>query len=78
MDNRIFIKWLKINILFFTAAFIVSLILALVIPDIMLQFVRRWGAYTIAVGPMVLEPTTKEAFFINILTSNGLMTILTL
>lgn len=76
MDNRIFIKWLKINILFFAGAFIAALILALVIPDIMLLFVRRWGAYTIAVGPRVLESTTKEAFFINILTRNSLMTIL--
>ena len=43
MNRNIFLKWLKINILFFMGAFIVSLLLALLFPDTMLGFVRSWG-----------------------------------
>ncbi len=57
-------------------AFIVDLLLALLFPDTMLGFVRKWGAFSRIVGPTVLEPTSKEALFVNILTKNGLMTIL--
>jgi hypothetical protein len=77
MDRRIFLKWLKVNILFFTGAFIVALLLALLFPDTMLGFVRKWGAYIRSVGPTVIEPTSKEALFVNIFTKNGLMTIST-
>ena len=76
MNRKIFLKWLKINILFFMGAFIVTLLLALLFPDTMLGFVRKWGAYSRTVGPTVLEPTSKEALFVNILTKNGFMTIL--
>ena len=76
MNRKIFLKWSKINILYFTGAFIVALLLALLFPDTMLGFVRTWGAYSRAVGPTVLEPTSNEALFVNILTRNGLMTIL--
>jgi hypothetical protein len=76
MNRKIFLKWLKVNILFFTCAFIVAMLLALLFPDTMLGFVRVWGAYSRAVGPTVLEPTSREALFVNILTKNGLMTIL--
>jgi len=57
-------------------AFIVALILALLFPDTMLGFVRKWGAYIRAVGPTVVEPTSKEALFVNILTKNSFMTVL--
>ena len=76
MNRKIFLKWLKINILFFMGAFIVALLLALLFPDTMLGFVRKWGAYSRTVGPTVLEPTSKEALFVNILTKNSFMTIL--
>ena len=76
MDRKIFLKWLKVNILFFTGAFIVALLLALLFPDAMLGFVRKWGEYTRSVGLTVLEPTSREALFVNILTKNGFMTIL--
>ena len=45
MNRNIFLKWLKINILFFMGAFIVSLLLALLFPDTMLGFVRSWGGH---------------------------------
>jgi hypothetical protein len=76
MNRKIFLKWLKINILLFSGAFIVALILALLFPDTMRGFVRKWGAYSRAVGPTVLEPTSREALFVNILTKNSFMTIL--
>jgi hypothetical protein len=76
MNRKIFLKWLKNNILFFMGAFIIALFLALLFPDTMLGFVRRWGAYIRTVGPTVLEPTSKEALFVNILTRNSFMTIL--
>jgi hypothetical protein len=76
MDRKIFQKWLKVNILFFTGAFIVALLLALLFPDTMLGFVRTWGAHSRTVGPTILEPTSKEALFVNILTKNSFMTIL--
>ena len=57
-------------------AFIVALLLASLFPDTMLGFVRKWGAYIRTVGPTALEPTSKEALFVNILTKNGFMTIL--
>ena len=76
MNRKIFLKWLKINIPFFTGAFLVALLSASLFPDTMLGFVRKWGAYNRTVGPTVLEPTSKEALFVNILTKNSFMTIL--
>jgi len=76
MNRKIFLKWLKINILFFMGAFIGALLSALLFPETMLEFIRKWGAYTRTVGQTVLKPTTKEALFINILTKNSFMTIL--
>jgi len=76
MNRKIFLNWLKINILFFMGAFIVALLSALLFPDTMLEFVRKWGAYTRTVGPTVLKPTSNEALFVNILTKNSFMTIL--
>ena len=76
MNRKIYLKWSKINILLFTGAFIVALLSALLFPDTMLGFVRKWGAYSRTVGPTALEPTSKEALFANILTKNSFMTIL--
>ena len=76
MNRGIFLKWLKINILFFMGAFIVSLLLVLLFPDTMLGFVRSWGAYGNSVAPAVLEPTSKTDLFVNILTRNSFTTIL--
>ena len=76
MNRKIFLKWLKNNILFFMGAFTVALLLALLFPDAMLGFVRKWGAYSRTVGPTVLEPASKEVLFVNILTKNSFMTIL--
>ena len=76
MNRNIFLKWLKVNILFFMGAFIVSLLLALLFPDTMLGFVRSWGAYGNSVSPTVLEPTSKTGLFVNILTRNSFTTIL--
>jgi hypothetical protein len=76
MNRKIFLKWLKNNILFFMGAFIVSLLLALMFPSTMLGFVRRWGAYIRTIGTTAIEPTSREALFVNILTRNSFMTIL--
>ena len=76
MNKQIFLKWFKINILFFAATFIAALALAFLFPDAMLEFVRKWGAYSIAVGPTALESASIEALFVNILAKNGFMTIL--
>jgi len=76
MNKQIFVNWLRINVLWFIGAFSVALLLALLFPDTLLGFVRSWGAYTLAVGPTVLEQTSKEALFVNILTKNVFMTIL--
>jgi hypothetical protein len=75
-NKQIFMKWLKINGLFFVGAFIVALLLAFLFTDTMLGFVRSWGAYGNSVSPTVLEPTSKTGLFINILTKNSFMTIL--
>jgi hypothetical protein len=75
VNKQLFLKWLRINIQFFVGAFIAALLLALLFPDIMLGFVRKWGAYTVAVGPTVSELASKQAIFINVLTRNSLMTV---
>lgn len=76
MNPKIFQNWLKLNFLSFATAFVVAVLLYLAFPDTMLAFVRGWGAYSIAVGPTVVDTGTKQALFINILTKNILMTIL--
>lgn len=76
MDKKTFLKWLKINIIFFMGAFTAGLLLGYIFPDIMLGLVRKWGAYTISVGPTILEQSSNEALFVNILIKNGIMTIL--
>ena len=76
MDGQIFLGWLKINISFFIAAFIVSLLLAFLFPDTMLGFVRGWGEYSRTAGPIVLEQTSKGDLFVNILAKNSFNTIL--
>lgn len=70
MDRTIFLGWLKINTLFFAGAFIVAFLLALLFPDAMLAFVRRWGAHVIAHAPIVLDPATKKGLFINVILTN--------
>ena len=76
MNRKIFLNWLKINIQFFMGAFFVALLLELLFPDTMLGFIRRWGAYSRAVELTLLEPTSKKALFVNILTKNSFMTLL--
>ena len=76
MNREIFLKWLKINVLFFIGAFIVALLLAFLFTDTMLGFVRSWGAYGNSVSPTVLEPTSKTGLFVNILTRTSFTTIL--
>jgi hypothetical protein len=76
MDRKIFLKWLRINVMFFMGAFIIGLLLSFLFPDIMLGFIRKWGAYTISVGPTIIGQSSSEALFVNILAKNGIMTIL--
>jgi hypothetical protein len=76
MDKKIFLRWLRINIMFFMSAFIIGSVLSLIFPDIMLGLVRKWGAYTISVGPTVIGQSSNEALFVNIFAKNGIMTIL--
>ncbi|MDY6865805.1 MAG: hypothetical protein SVY15_07545 [Halobacteriota archaeon] len=76
MKREIFLGWLKINTLSFAIASVFSLFFVLLFPDAMLGFVRSWGAYGNRISPTVLEPTSKAGLFVNILTRNGLMTIL--
>jgi len=57
-------------------AFILALLIALFFPDMMFGFVRKGGAYSRTMGPTVLEPTLKEALFINIITKNSFITTL--
>ncbi len=44
MNKEIFLKWFRIDILFFVSAFIVALFLTSLFLDIMLGFVRSWRA----------------------------------
>ena len=76
MRKQVYLKWLRINILYFVGAFIAALLLALLFPDTMLEFVRKWGAYTITIGPTVIEPASKEALFVNIFIKNSFLTLL--
>lgn len=76
MQNQRYLKWLRINLLFFLTAFIIALSLGLVFPRTMLGFVRKWGAYTITTGPIVIESTSNTALFVNILIKNSLMSFL--
>lgn len=45
MDRRLFLGWLKVNVVFFAGAFFAFLFLGLVFPDYMLGFVRGWGGF---------------------------------
>ena len=69
MSKPLLLRWLRVSILFFASAFTVSLVLALSFPDTMLGFIRKWGAYVVAVAT-IIEPTSKEAIFVNILVKN--------
>jgi len=75
MNKQLFI-WLKINTSFFIASFIICLLLSFLFPNTMLDFVRSWGAFSRSVGPIVLDPVSSEALFVNIITKNALMTSL--
>lgn len=76
MKKRIFFQWLIINSLFLAGAFIVTSLVTLLFPDALLAFGRRWGAYTIAVAPTVLDPVEKKGLFVNVLTFNVLGTFI--
>jgi len=76
MQKHLYLKWLRINLLFFVTAFIIALGLALLFPNTMLRFVRKWGAHTIATGPTVIESTSNKALFVNILIKNSFMILL--
>lgn len=68
--NKIFFQWLKINSLLFAGCFIVTWLVTLFLPDVMLAFGRRWGAYMIAIAPTILDPVEKKGLFVNILIFN--------
>lgn len=72
MNKQIFVKWLRINTLCFTGAFIVALLLAWLLPGIMTGFFLKWAKLSLTVVPLVLEPTTKKAFFIGIFVRNSI------
>jgi len=72
MNKQIFVKWLRINTLCFIGAFIVALLLALLLPDIMRGFIGRWIKLSFTVVPLVLDPTTKKAFFTGIFVQNSI------
>jgi len=74
--DKIFLQWLKINGLLFAGAFVVTSLVTLLFPDVLLTFGRRWGAYTIAVAPTVLDPIEKKGLFVNILVFNVLGTLI--
>jgi hypothetical protein len=76
MDRYVFFKWLKINLLLFAGAFIVALIAALIFPDAMLSFARRWGSFPLALSETISEPVSREGLFANILIVNSFTTLL--
>jgi|GEM_PF-5434817 len=77
MNKEIFLRWLRINILFFVGAFVVSLFLGFLFPDVLLGFVRGWGARSIGVSSALLgNAASKDALFIKIFAWNGLMTVI--
>ena len=76
MNKNIFLKWLKINTLFFVGTFIVGLVLALLFPDHMLGFGRRWGANVIAISRIISEPVSRKGFFVNIVVLNSFTTFI--
>jgi len=75
MNKQILIGWLGINTLFFGAAFVVALLLALPFPDTMLGFVRGWGARSRIVSSALLGEAASKLFF-KIFVWNGLLLIL--
>jgi len=76
MDKNAFLKWLKINTLFFVGAFIVGSLLAVLFPDHMLGFGRRWGASVIAISRTISEPVSRKGFFVNIVIFNSFTTFI--
>lgn len=68
--QKVFLQWLKINILFFAGSFIVTFVVGLLFTDTLLNFVRAWGAQTISYAPTVLDPATKRGLFTNIIVLN--------
>ena len=73
MNRKIFLKWLKINTMFFLGAFFVALLLALLFPDTMLGFVREWGAQSNLVSSTLFGDGN---LFIRIFSWNSLVTAL--
>jgi len=73
MNRKIFLKWLKINTMFFMCAFFVALLLALLFPDTMLGFVREWGAQSNLVSSTLFGDGN---LFIRIFSWNSLLTAL--
>jgi hypothetical protein len=56
MDNPVFFKWLKINVLFFVGSFLVTSLAVVVPSDTILRFGRMWGGYTLARAPTISDP----------------------
>jgi len=77
MNKEIFLKWIRINILFFMGAFIVALFLTSLFPDTMLGFIRSWGARSRLVSSTLFsEAASKHALFFKIFAWNGLVLVL--
>ena len=77
MNKEIFLKWVRINILFFVGAFIVALFLTSLFPDTMLGFVRSWGARSRLVSSTLFgEAASKHVLFFRIFAWNGLVLVL--
>jgi len=74
MDKRLFLTWLKINLTLFGCSFAVGLLLAILFPDVMLGFVRDWGARSISISSVLLgEAATQQVLFFKIFAWNGLV-----
>lgn len=77
MNKEIFLKWFRIDILFFVSAFIVALFLTSLFPDIMLGFVRSWGARSRLISSTLFgETVSRYALFFKIFAWNGLVLVL--
>jgi len=72
-----FLKWVRINILFFMGAFVVALFLTSLFPDTMLGFVRSWGARSRLVSSSLFgEAASKHVLFFRVFAWNGLVLVL--
>jgi len=77
MNREVFLKWVRINILFFVGAFVVALFLTLLFPDTLLGFVRSWGARSRLVSSTLFgEAASKHVLFFRIFAWNGLVLVL--